>query len=660
MRVTTHWYAPQNASLTPWYSLEGWLSLIHHQSGHGYKRLWLSAVDLHQKLHISPLENAPPTPDELSNARSDIYMLEIGGSAGDQKLTNLATKIAALEVVSKVACCELGQRPSLPQILAALAMTEGYLIQLAPGEGKTLSIGMAAVIYAWAGKPLHIVTSNDYLASRDAQLMRSFYEACGVSVASITSETPSHEIALCYRKRVVYATANQLLADFLRDDLLVNGSRDPLTRRLWRFENQTLNRQPVMRGVHAVIIDEADGVLIDEATTPLIIASPEEDKTDMLQAIRLARDLVEELKVDLHYTLYAKVTDAVHFSDLGKQTIERLATAFNSYWQAQARREEIFRLAVMAREVYQLDRHFIILDGAVVIVDDSTGRAMPGRSWSHGVHQSIEARVGVEMTPLTKVSARMTFQEFFRHYHCLCGASGTLQRLDLELWQTFGLLILRVLPRAPSRLQVMPQRIFRTRAEKLAGLVNQVHALNRKGLPVLVGTRRILDSEEIAVALRERGLSCEVINAKEHETEAQVVSQAGQKAAITVATNMAGRGTDIGISQDIEAIGGLQVLMFEAHESPRIDWQLFGRAGRQGAKGSAQAFISLEEELITRFSPAWIKPFSKLIPNTLTGPKLKILQWVSQRHASHIAKRQRRHLAYMQKELREQLGFSKG
>jgi len=268
--------------------------------------------------------------------------------------------------------------------------------------------------------------------------------------------------------------------------------------------------------------------------------------------------------------------------------------------------------------------------------------------------------VGVEMTPLTKISARMTFQEFFRHYHRLCGASGTLQRLDLELWQTFGLLILRVLPRAPSRLRVRPQRIFRTRAEKLAGLVNQVQELHRRGLPVLVGTRRILDSEEIAYVLRERGLSCEVINAKEHETEARVVALAGQRGAITVATNMAGRGTDIGISQDIEAIGGLQVLMFEAHESPRIDWQLFGRAGRQGAKGSAQAFISLEEELITRFSPSWMKLFSKLIPNILTGSKIKMLQWISQRNASRIAKRQRRHLAYMQKELREQLGFSKG
>ena len=375
MNATSHWYAPQNPSLTPWYSLEGWLSLIRHQSGYGYKRLWLRAVDLHQRLHLSPLQNAPPTPKELSNARSDIYKLEIGRSASQWHLSNLDTKIAALEVVSKVACCELGQRPSLPQILAALAMTNGYLIQLAPGEGKTLSIGMAAVIYAWGGKPLHIVTSNDYLANRDAQLMQPFYEACGVSVASITSETPSHEIGLCYSKRVVYATANQFLADFLRDDLLVNRSRDPLSRRLWRIENQTLNRQPVMRGLHAVIIDEADGVLIDEATTPLIIASPEEDKTDMLEAIRLARDLVEELQAGLHYTLYAKGTDAVHFNDLGKQTIEGLSTAFNSYWQAQTRREEIFRLAVMAREVYQLDRHFIILDGAVVIVDDSTGRA---------------------------------------------------------------------------------------------------------------------------------------------------------------------------------------------------------------------------------------------------------------------------------------------
>jgi preprotein translocase subunit SecA len=261
---------------------------------------------------------------------------------------------------------------------------------------------------------------------------------------------------------------------------------------------------------------------------------------------------------------------------------------------------------------------------------------------------------------LTKISARMTFQEFFRHYHQLSGASGTLHGLDLELWQTFGLLILRIPPRTQSQLKVLPKRCFVTRQDKLNGFIDRIVALHQRGLPVLVGTRRILDSEEIAGLLRIRGLACTVLNAKEHEYEAQVVALAGEHACITVATNMAGRGTDIKISFEVEAAGGLQVLMFEAHESPRIDWQLFGRSGRQGAKGSAQAFVSLQEELITKYTPAWFKPLAGLVPDQRTRVKIAFTQWLAQKAASSLTRRQRSHLAFVQKQLREQLGFSKG
>jgi preprotein translocase subunit SecA len=366
------------------------------------------------------------------------------------------------------------------------------------------------------------------------------------------------------------------------------------------------------------------------------------------------------MRLNEDYTLYTKGGGSVHFTELGKHKIEQLSQAFSSYWQVPTRREEIFTLAIMAREVFQLDRHYIIQEGAVVIVDESTGRSMPGRSWSHGIHQSIEARVGVELTPLTKISARMTFQEFFRHYHQLSGASGTLHGLDLELWQTFGLLILRIPPRTPSQLKVLPKRCFVTRQDKLNGFIDRIVALHQRGLPVLVGTRRILDSEEIAGLLRTRGLICTVLNAKEHEYEAQVVALAGEHACITVATNMAGRGTDIKISFEVEAAGGLQVLMFEAHESPRIDWQLFGRSGRQGAKGSAQAFVSLQEELITKYTPAWFKPLAGLVPDKRTRVKIAFTQWLAQKAASSLTRRQRSHLAFVQKQLREQLGFSKG
>jgi preprotein translocase subunit SecA len=614
-------------------------------------------MTLHQNLPVDPADMDIPAAADLAGARQAMVQLQWHAQDRAQYQT---TKLRALMVVAQLACQQIRQRASFPQLLAAITMTEGYLIQLAPGEGKTLAVAMAAVLQAWSGKPLHIVTANDYLAARDAELMQPLFAACGVTVAAITGDTPPHELANCYRQGVVYATAKQLLADFLRDDLLLDGARDPLRRRLWHLHNQQAERQPVMRGLYAVIIDEADGILIDEATTPLIIASPEKDKANMLQAIRLARDLVDAMRLNEDYTLYTKGGGSVHFTELGKHKIEQLSQAFSSYWQVPTRREEIFTLAIMAREVFQLDRHYIIQEGAVVIVDESTGRSMPGRSWSHGIHQSIEARVGVELTPLTKISARMTFQEFFRHYHQLSGASGTLHGLDLELWQTFGLLILRIPPRTPSQLKVLPKRCFVTRQDKLNGFIDRIVALHQRGLPVLVGTRRILDSEEIAGLLRTRGLICTVLNAKEHEYEAQVVALAGEHACITVATNMAGRGTDIKISFEVEAAGGLQVLMFEAHESPRIDWQLFGRSGRQGAKGSAQAFVSLQEELITKYTPAWFKPLAGLVPDKRTRVKIAFTQWLAQKAASSLTRRQRSHLAFVQKQLREQLGFSKG
>lgn len=288
-----------------------------------------------------------------------MYKGQIAGTHKD----DLTWKIQVLETVARVACNTQNQRASFPQLLAAIAMTEGYLIQLAPGEGKTLAVAIAAVMIGWTGKPLHIITSNDYLAARDAELMSPLYSACGLTVAYITDKTQPHELANCYRQPVVYATSKQFLANFLRDDLLLVGARDPVRRRLWNLKNTSPEKSPVMRGLYAAIIDEADGALIDEATTPLIIASPEEDKASMLDAIRLARNLVEALKLQEHYTLYVKAGNAIHFTDQGKRKIEELSVNFSTYWQVPTRREEIFNLAIMAREVFQLDRHYIVKEG---------------------------------------------------------------------------------------------------------------------------------------------------------------------------------------------------------------------------------------------------------------------------------------------------------
>jgi preprotein translocase subunit SecA len=647
------WYTPRDASQAPWLGPAGWRDIASAQLGLRQRRVLAQARNLQQRIAAQPI--APATLGaRMAAQRRAMRRAALNGAALPSDIV-----MEGVHILAALAQQAMGMTPSLPQLVSTIAMATGHLVQLAPGEGKTLAVAMTGIWYAWSGKPCHVVTSNDYLAGRDAELMRPLYTAGGVSVGGITGTTPSEDLPGIYRNDVVYATANQLLADFLRDDLLLNKARDPVRRRLWQLRGGA-ERAPVMRGLHAAIIDEADGVLIDEATTPLIIAEPEDDRSQMLPAIARARELVEQLERDVHYELFLQGGGVVHFLPAGHARMAELAPAFSSYWRTPARTEELFRLAIMAREVFQRDRHYIVLDGEVVIVDEGTGRSMPGRTWSHGVHQSIEAREGLKLSPPTRISARMTFQEFFRHYHRLCGASGTLHGLGFELWKTFGTPMLRVAPKAASRLRVMPRRHFATRADKLVGIVARIAELQQQGAPVLVGTRRISDSEEIAAALQARGVACTVLNAKEHEREAEIVAQAGGFGCVTVATNMAGRGTDIMLAAGVEEAGGLQVLMFESHESPRIDWQLFGRAGRHGAQGSAQAFASFEEELVERYLPAWAQPLRWLprLPGT-SGRQLALLLWLAQRHAQGISAGQRKRLAQVQEQLREHLGFTR-
>lgn len=648
------WHTPRDPRATPWFGPLGWRDFATFHIGLRKRRIAAQAhaVDL-------ALDDAALAPEQMPHALAQLRQQMRRRDTGQAMIAEQL--IGCMQVLATVAHRTVGLRPSIPQLVSTLAMAGGNLVQLAPGEGKTLSVAMAAVWFAWSAKPCHVVTSNDYLAQRDADLMRPLFEACGLRVAAITDQTPSEALADIYRADVVYATAKQFLADFLRDDLLLNNARDPVRRRLWQMRSDAEARQPVMRGLHSAIIDEADGVLIDEATTPLIIAEPEQDRSGMLETIAQARELVEQLEVGRDYSLYMQGGGAVTFTPRGEARIEELSSGFGTYWKTPSRREDIFSLAVMARDVFKRDRHYIVRDGEVVIVDENTGRIMPGRSWSHGIHQSIEAREGVELTSMTRIAARMTFQEFFRHYHRLCGASGTLHGLGFELWKTFGVFTLRVAPRALSRLKVLPRCHFATRAGKLAGFVDRIIELHSDNAPILVGTRRIADSEEIALALRVRGVVCTVLNAKEHAREAEAVAGAGEFGRVTVATNMAGRGTDIMLAPGVEAAGGLRVLMFESHESPRIDWQLFGRAGRHGSQGSAQAFASFEEELVERYLPAWAKPLQWLAaPPGTAARKLALLLWLSQNHAQRIARAQRARLAFIQTQLREQLGFTRG
>jgi preprotein translocase subunit SecA len=519
---------------------------------------------------------------------------------------------------------------------------------------------MAAVLQAWDGRPCHVVTANEYLAARDVELMRSLYDLCGCTAAAVTQEMPRELVAPAYACDIVNATAPQLLADFLRDQLLLGGAQTTVQRRLWRLAGAASVAQPVMRGLFAAIIDEADGVLIDEATTPLIIASPQSNPL-MVRATHTARELVDAMERDHHYTVHAAQHQDVRLTPAGEDWLDTVAHQLPEFWQQPDRRENLICMALLARDVFERDRHYVVQQGRVVIVDENTGRLMPDRSWSHGIHQAIEAREALELTDPSQTAARMTFQDFFRHYHVLSGASGTLQGIARELWSTYGLLTLRLAPRVPSRLRTGERHVYGTREDKLDGIVAEACRLHRQGLPVLVGTRRILDSEAIAERLQAAGVDCKVLNAKKHAEEAEVVARAGAANCVTVATNMAGRGTDILLAPGVAEAGGLQVLSFEAHESSRVDWQLFGRAGRQGAPGRAQAFVALHDELFERHLPLVARPLwwagLGLAPARRRLAPLLVFaaQWQAQRRSWAA----RRSLAEREAQVMQQLSFSR-
>lgn len=553
----------------------------------------------------------------------------------------------------------LGMQPHQTQVLAALQMHNGHLVQLAPGEGKTLAIGLAAALYASTKRPCHVVTANDYLAERDAELMRPLLALAGFSVVSISPETPPMALALAYRCDVVYATGKQLLADHLRDGLLLGGAKDPTQRRLWEMQRNADQPRPVGRGLWVAIVDEADSVLIDEATTPLIISSAD-DNPMLMEAVLAGKEIFESLREGIDYLVQTEPVPDIRFTESGKARINEMSFLLPAFWRFPERAQGVVSLSVMARHVYQRDRHYLVdEDGKVVIVDEKTGRVMAGRSWSHGIHQAIEAREGLELSSPPKTVARMTFQTFFNRYHRLCGASGTLHGIHGELLRTYGTWVLPLLPRVPSRLESAPLRMFGDAGARFEAVLQVILHSQAQGLPVLVGTRKIADTEALSAALKELGVAHRVLNAKHHAQEALIVASAGAAGAVTVSTNMAGRGTDIMVPPDVAERGGLQVLLFEPHEAARIEWQLCGRAGRQGARGRALAFVALRDELLVQ---AFGRIYVHLLP--AIGPLLlhPRVGWLALRLAQFItqfkASSQRKRLAERERSVSNQLSFS--
>lgn len=538
---------------------------------------------------------------ELSDAVLQRRLLEFrahfrrGGKSAE------AVLLPALAAIREAADRKLGLRPFPVQLMGALALNRGYLAEMATGEGKTLTAGLAAILAGWTKHPCHVVTVNDYLVQRDAEWLEPLYHFCGVRVGFVAFWMGNPERIKNYACDVTYVTSKELLADFLRDRLRLGKMQNP-TRRLIRrmmAPEPVLQDGLVLRGLHTAIVDEADSVLIDEAVTPLIISASHKNEA-LREAARLAQEMIGILKPGTDYRLNPRYKE-IDLTKSGLQKLVEQASHLPGLWRGPDRRLELIVQALIAREYFHRDQQYIIEGDKIVIVDEFTGRPMPQRTWREGMHQAIEAKEGLAISDPNETIARLSFQRFFRCFHKLSGMTGTAREAAGEIWQIYGLPTIAIPPNKPCIRQQFPDRFFQDAKSKWQAIIVEIEKVHSMGRPILVGTRSVLASEQLGQWLEQRGLESKILNATRLKEEAGIVALAGEPGRITIATNMAGRGTDIKLGQGVTASGGLHVIGTERHESGRVDRQLFGRAARQGDPGSAQVFVSAEDELVQKF-----------------------------------------------------------
>ncbi|MEM1107137.1 MAG: hypothetical protein AAGH99_00415 [Planctomycetota bacterium] len=549
-----------------------------------------------------------------------------------------ADVLQGFALVREAAFRAIGLRAYPTQVAAALAMHDGCIAEVATGEGKTLVATMPATIAGWAGRGCHVMTVNDYLAKRDADLMRPVYEACGLTVASVTGDLEPPARRAGYAADVTYTTNKDAAADYLRDKLTLGPQRgltDTMLNQLLagsgvagRSGGGAADRV-VMRGLEHVIVDEADSVLIDEAVTPLIISGVTPN-AQQVEAFITAAKLAEAFEVRRDFTVNRQFRD-IRLTSRGRRRVGEVTQSLGGIWTGQRRAEEMIVQAITARELYLAGVQYVVQEDKVVIVDESTGRLMPDREWRDGLHQAVAAKEGVEVEPPKATMARVSFQRFFRMYRKLSGMTGTAWEERRELWQTYRTPTVRIPTHRPIQRKLARDRVLPTEDKKWEAVADEVERLHKNGRPILVGTRSVGASENLSERLTERGVAHTVLNAVRHAEEAEVVAAAGQRCQVTIATNMAGRGTDVKLGKGVAELGGLQIIATERHDSRRVDRQLFGRAGRQGDPGDAVMFLSLEDELIQRYGrfrlvPGFFKRAQKRAQSRSRGMRKQVLK----------------------------------
>ena len=513
--------------------------------------------------------------DEELPQRLAVYREQVQN--GEKDLDAVLPEVFAL--VREASTRVLGMRHYDVQLLGAMALHNGKIAEMKTGEGKPLVATLAVILNSLEGKGVHVVTVNDYLAKRDAEWMGRLYNFLGLSVGVIVAGLSDEQRKEAYGADITYGTNNEFGFDYLRDNM--------------KFYAEQL----VQRGHHYAIVDEVDSILIDEARTPLIISGASDESTDLYQKVD---EVVRTLEKEKHYTVDEKGKTA-SLTDEGVLYVEEQLGIENLYDTANITAQHHVLQSLKAHTVFRRDVDYIVKDDQVVIVDEFTGRLMAGRRFSDGLHQALEAKEHVTVAAENQTLASITFQNYFRMYDKLSGMTGTADTEAVEFAQIYGLEVSTIPPNRPMVRKDMPDLIYRTRREKMQAIIQAIKELHATGQPVLVGTISIETSELISQLLKREGVPHSVLNAKHHAQEAEIVAQAGQAGKVTIATNMAGRGTDIKLGEGVVELGGLHILGTERHESRRIDNQLRGRSGRQGDPGSSRFYLSLEDDLMRLF-----------------------------------------------------------
>ncbi|RIL72445.1 preprotein translocase subunit SecA [Staphylococcus devriesei] len=469
--------------------------------------------------------------------------------------------------------------PYRVQVMGGIAIHKGDIAEMRTGEGKTLTATMPTYLNALAGRGVHVITVNEYLSSSQSEEMAELYEFLGLTVGLNLNSKSTDEKREAYAQDITYSTNNELGFDYLRDNMV------------------NYAEERVMRPLHFAIIDEVDSILIDEARTPLIISGEAEKSTSLYTQ---ANVFAKMLKAEDDYN-YDEKTKAVHLTEQGADKAERMFKIENLYDVQNVEVISHINTALKAHVTLQRDVDYMVVDGEVLIVDQFTGRTMPGRRFSEGLHQAIEAKEGVKIQNESKTMASITFQNYFRMYNKLAGMTGTAKTEEEEFRNIYNMTVTQIPTNKPVQRVDKSDLIYISQKGKFDAVVEDVVEKHKQGQPVLLGTVAVETSEYISNLLKKRGIRHDVLNAKNHEREAEIVANAGQKGAVTIATNMAGRGTDIKLGEGVEEIGGLAVIGTERHESRRIDDQLRGRSGRQGDKGDSRFYLSLQDELMVRF-----------------------------------------------------------